>query len=226
MNRIKLISFEMKMEFDIGDTDYNVVWSLDNNMEDVEKSLDIIEKEEETGSNIKSEIKEEHVFEDSFKEETVKEQPAANLNIQEDIGEKTKVEDIDEKEKVFGQLTDFFRESWGLPSDLPEEDIDSSSTEDESSVVISVKQTLEANEEKVKEVIIPIDEEEADTSPVFTTEVKMMRGKKKTDDKENIQEDDEDGEDQENLYKEALNKDESDDKENERSVEYGELKLE
>ena len=133
------------MEFDIGDTDYNVVWSLDNNMEDVEKSLDIIEKEEETGSTIKDEIKEENVFENSFEEfksveeeETVKEQPAANLNKQEDMEKKAKVEGIDEEKKVFGQHADLFRESWGLPADHPEEDIDNSSTLDEPSVVISV----------------------------------------------------------------------------------------
>ena len=42
---VKLISVD-KMEFDAGDTDYNVMWSLDNNVESGEK----VQRRGETGS--------------------------------------------------------------------------------------------------------------------------------------------------------------------------------
>ena len=50
MNAVKLIAFNNEMEFDPGDTDYNVVWSLDNSVERGEKVEDILEENEETGS--------------------------------------------------------------------------------------------------------------------------------------------------------------------------------
>ena len=48
------------MEFDVGDTDYNVVWSLDNNVESGEKVEDMLEENEDTWSILQVEPNKEN----------------------------------------------------------------------------------------------------------------------------------------------------------------------
>ena len=56
----KLSSFDKEMEFDVGDTDYNVVWSLDNNVECGEKVEDMQEENEESWSILQVETYKEN----------------------------------------------------------------------------------------------------------------------------------------------------------------------
>ena len=49
------ISFDNEIEFGVRDTDYKVVWSLDNNAESGENVEDILEENEETGSILQDE---------------------------------------------------------------------------------------------------------------------------------------------------------------------------
>ena len=60
------ISFDNEIEFGVRDTDYKVVWSLDNNAESGENVEDILEENEETGSILQN---------DTNKEDTQKRKP-------------------------------------------------------------------------------------------------------------------------------------------------------
>ena len=53
------ISFDNEIEFGVRDTDYKVVWSLDNNAESGENVEDILEENEETGSILQDETNKE-----------------------------------------------------------------------------------------------------------------------------------------------------------------------
>ena len=53
------ISFDNEIEFGVRDTDYKVVWSLDNNAESGENIEDILEENEETGSILQDETNKE-----------------------------------------------------------------------------------------------------------------------------------------------------------------------
>ena len=56
--------------------------------------------------------------------------------MEEDLEDKSNSQDGDKKKKVFGQPSDLFRESWGLPPLLPVEDSDSQTKDaDEASMV-------------------------------------------------------------------------------------------
>ena len=72
MNAVKLISFDKEMKFVIGDTDYNVVWSLE-------------EQNEETGSIHQDETNNESIEEGKGLEDYNKKQENRenNVNIEE-----------------------------------------------------------------------------------------------------------------------------------------------
>ena len=53
------ISFDNEIEFGVRDTDYKVVWSLDNNAERGENVEDMLEENEETGSILQYETNKE-----------------------------------------------------------------------------------------------------------------------------------------------------------------------
>ena len=63
LSRLPLISgriyFDNEIEFGVRDTDYKVVWSLDNNAESGENVEDILEENEETGSILQDETNKE-----------------------------------------------------------------------------------------------------------------------------------------------------------------------
>ena len=63
VSRLSLISgrmsFDNEIEFGVRDTDYKVVWSLDNNAESVENVEDVLEENEETGSILQDETNKE-----------------------------------------------------------------------------------------------------------------------------------------------------------------------
>ena len=204
----------MELEFEIGETDYNVVWSMNNIAETGDNADDIMEENVEIDSILQDETNKENTNKENLKkseEEEGKDMGHYSDPKQENI---EKVEESDKKQNVFGQHANLFRESWGLPPAAPEKD--SSSDDEESDEVISVKQTIEANGEKIeKEVLIPMDEEEAEKGLVFTTVIKVTKGKGEKDIKEDIQEvnvkyednsENQDEEDMEQSYKEALTK--------------------
>ena len=103
-------------------------------MESGEKVEDILEENEETGSILQDESVEER------------------NNIEEDSDSKQeKISDVEEaRGTAYGQHTGFYRESWGLPSAMTEEDSDNNSTDNEEFELISVNQTIEANGEMIR----------------------------------------------------------------------------
>ena len=60
LSTAKLISFDKEMKFEIGDTDYNAMKSLDNKVDSGEKVEDILEENEETGSILQDETNKEN----------------------------------------------------------------------------------------------------------------------------------------------------------------------
>ena len=66
---VKLFASENEMEFDAGDTDYNVVCSLDKNVESGEKVEDMSEENEETGSILQGETSKENTKKENLVEE-------------------------------------------------------------------------------------------------------------------------------------------------------------
>ena len=63
------ISFNNEIEFGVRDTDYKVVWSLDNNAESGENVEDILEENEETGSILQGETSKENTKKENLVEE-------------------------------------------------------------------------------------------------------------------------------------------------------------
>ena len=73
--------------------------------------------------------------------------------MEEDLEGKFNSQDGDKKKKVFGQPSDLFRESWGLPPLLPVEDSDSQTKDaDETSTVWSLDNFVMEEELKEEEV--------------------------------------------------------------------------
>merc|ERR1739844_408831 len=106
----KLISSELKVEFEIGDTDYDVVWSMENNND--EDAGGMVEENFGEGNEAKAE-----------KEESNEENTEAL-----------------KKEKEFSKQTAIFRESWGLqppPVQSKEDDDEKDSSADDDQVVLS-----------------------------------------------------------------------------------------
>ena len=124
------------------------------------------------------------------------------------------------KRGTFGQDSDLFCDSWGLPPTMTDKDSDNPITDNEEPEVISVKQNIEARGERLKQkLLIPMDEEEAKKEYMFTTEIKVTvtKDKKEKDSQYNIQEDNvkkedaienQDEEDLEQSWEEAQTKDE------------------
>ena len=98
---------------------------------------------------------------------------------QENTKQNSRVEESDKMQSVFGQHTDLFRESWGLPP-APEKDSENSSTDDE-----------EGDEKDL----------------AFTTEIKVTKGKKVKDNQDEIREDNDNKDDMKD--EETDNKDDS-----------------
>merc|ERR1719430_1906890 len=108
----KLISCELEVEFEIGDTGYGVVWSMDNiNDEDAKNMV------------------EENFIEDTEDNEN---EPGQGNDENTEATKDNEKEEIDKntealkKEKEFSKQADMFRESWGLqpPTVQPEDDDD------------------------------------------------------------------------------------------------------
>ena len=59
LSRLPLTLGRIEIEFDVRDTDYKVVWSLDNNAESGENVEDNLEENEETGSILQDETNKE-----------------------------------------------------------------------------------------------------------------------------------------------------------------------
>merc|ERR1719318_1908779 len=129
MTGLKMISFEMKLEFEMLGTDYDMVWSLDNNETNAVDKV-IIEEKIETSQSVQ--------VEDNMDQDNDLILEGSDDN---SVATEESENDAKEKQKVFGKNTDLFRESWGLlhsPPVLPEsadaEDglkMDSSTSEDD-----------------------------------------------------------------------------------------------
>merc|ERR1719233_1396961 len=123
----KLISCELEVEFEIGDTGYGVVWSMDNindedakNMEEENFIEDIETVQEEIDENTEDNENEPGQGND---ENTV----ATKDNRQVEMDKNTEAL---KKEKEFSKQADMFRESWGLqsPTVQPKDDDDEDET--------------------------------------------------------------------------------------------------
>ena len=99
---------------------------------------------------------------------------------QENIETNSNVEESDRRRATFGQDSDLFCDSWGLPPTMTDKDSDNPITDNEEPEVISVKQNIEARGERLKQkLLIPMDEEEAKKDFMFTTEIKVTVTKDK-----------------------------------------------
>merc|ERR1712142_1226526 len=204
MTAFKFISFELKMEFEIDDTDYDVVWSLDNNAaendgDNMIEGISDQEKEDngtvEEYNNVKnmdnSEIGDMEIFEEENRSEDTESESKYP-----EKGEKDKGGQATEKETVFGKQVDLFLESWGLPpqQDLSEEEVEKVVDGDDSdasivkteSDALSVKQTIEMNGEKTEgeTIILMKDESKAQQDLIITTEVRIVKGSVEKNDSE------------------------------------------
>jgi len=120
----KLISCELKVEFEIGDTGYGVVWSMDNiNDEDAKNMVE--ENFIEDIETVQEEIDDENT-------ENNENEPGQGNDENTEATKENKQEEMDKntealkKEKEFSKQADMFRESWGLqpPTVQPKDDDD------------------------------------------------------------------------------------------------------
>ena len=138
MNGIKFVSFELKVEFDIGEMDYQVVFESNNWSEVVVEESQISDRneDEEKHENPGSFgfFTDDEQQEDPITDfEQVKTYNPPEKDSDEDVfkvysmdkdttkKEPSKPESIKRK-KVFGQPGNIFRESWGLPEESSEND--------------------------------------------------------------------------------------------------------
>ena len=91
------------MEFDVGDADYNVVWSLDNNVESREKVEDMLEENEETWSILQVETNQKNTEIENLVESVEEDSDAKQENI-----EKT-------EEVKRGEVNSFWSAHWFIP---------------------------------------------------------------------------------------------------------------
>merc|ERR1711970_697549 len=117
---LKLISCELEVEFEIGDTGYGVVWSMDNTNDEDAKNMveenfieDIETVQEEIDENTEDNENEPGQGNDENAE-------ATKDNEQEEMDKNTEAL---KKEKEFSKQAAMFRESWGLqpPTVQPED---------------------------------------------------------------------------------------------------------
>jgi len=224
MTTFKLISFKLKIEFEIDDTDYDVGWSLDSN----------VVTENDAGMNMCDNMIEGIFVQENRDDNNVEEfNEVKRTDISENTedefnhpvkGEEDKIDQATKKETVFGKQVDLFRESWGLPSEqVQSEKVDEDAAKNDSSDdsndkaesdALSVKQTIEMNGEKMEgeTTIIPMeDESQASKDLVITTEIKIVKGSVEKNDseedakqiKDDIAEGNENDE-SDHLYEEAL----------------------
>ena len=154
MPTVKLISFELKLEFEIADTDYDVVWNMDNIV--AENMMDKIDEDEnKTGDN-----------EDESNDLNLDENDG-NIKIDpkdhdyKDMKAESKHEVMDDentqavrKGLEFGKQADMFRESWGLqPPPTPPK------KPDDEAIVVSVKDSEASNDQPDASTEASIDEE-------------------------------------------------------------------
>jgi len=230
MTAFKVISFELKTEFEIDDTDYDVVWSFDNNVSENDGDNmieEIFDQEKEDNGTVEeyNDVKNTDDSEigdmDIFEQENRSEDTESESNYPEKK-EKGRGGQATEKETVFGKQVDLFLESWGLPpqhvlSEEVEKVVDGN--ESDASIIktdsdaLSVKQTIEMNGEKMEEeTIIPMkDESKAQKDLIITTEVRIVKGSvEKNDSKEDAKQinvdlnQDEEKDDPDHLFDETL----------------------
>ena len=146
----------MELEFEIGETDYNLVWTMKNNVETADKAEDIMEENVECrkcGSILQVAANKENT--NKVKPEKSEEEGGT------DMGQYS-----DPKQD---QETIEFRESWGLPPAAPENE--NQDEEDMKHMIKVIKAKMEKdNQEDIKNEDNPENQDEEDMKHIFKEE--------------------------------------------------------